>query len=207
MNSSVKQSVDYILKFMLQGAAESLSLNKEHLMEKGQLPATDVDVRVYIRELVANEKQQLEIANLKKMNQKLQQNPYSRLIMDKKEQSISQGEEEAKRLIQKSSHARYVVILIENHSSNYTLCNPQYFIASGAIEKLEHKISPGGFGLASFAKSGFLRGTWGVLSYQLDNTQKRIAIMWSVPYDQKVINSLYKSNKYKRVTKMNVVFR
>uniref|UniRef100_A0A3B4H1L9 DELTA-sagatoxin-Srs1a n=1 Tax=Pundamilia nyererei TaxID=303518 RepID=A0A3B4H1L9_9CICH len=86
--------------------------------------------------------------------------------------------------------ARQSTIHITNKTHGYTLCNPSLHLVSGLCQiPLPTKLKPSESGNALFSKiGGTACGSVGVFTYDLynpatDRADKKIAIMFSVPFD------------------------
>ncbi|MBL8679889.1 MAG: hypothetical protein JNK05_12020 [Myxococcales bacterium] len=78
--------------------------------------------------------------------------------------------------------SREIAIAVNNYTGN-DLINPKYYIESGKLVNTALTIPAGKANFISGSRtSGAARGTVAVVSYELQNTNYRLAIYWSVPF-------------------------
>ena len=79
---------------------------------------------------------------------------------------------------------RAIAIGINNYLTT-DLINPEQYIYSGQIVSVAVNIPAGDADASAFQKTaGVGRGTVGVLTYKIEGTANKLAVLWSVPYDQ-----------------------
>lgn len=62
--------------------------------------------------------------------------------------------------------------------------NPKYYLEHGEIKRADLTIYEKEVGFVASRKTEYSTfGTWGVVTYEIENTDKKLAIMWSVPYN------------------------
>jgi hypothetical protein len=87
---------------------------------------------------------------------------------------------------------RTCAIGIKNFT-DHELIHPSFYTYSGKIVAYNHRGEPKhDVGIAAEKSSGAAVGTVAVASYQIKNTNKRIALMWSVPFDWNLYSSWFK---------------
>ena len=87
---------------------------------------------------------------------------------------------------------RCIAFGINNHLS-HDLISPRFYIYSGKTEDIPLSVKKGEAGFASASKTeGTTTGSVGVLSYHIEGTDCRLAILWSVPYDYNLYENWFK---------------
>ncbi|CAI5657554.1 unnamed protein product [Oreochromis niloticus] len=103
--------------------------------------------------------------------------------------------------------ARQSTIHITNKTQGYTLQNPSLHLVSGLCQiPLPTKLGPSECGNALFSKTGgTARGSVGVFTYDLydaaaDRADKKIGVMFSVPFDYGLYSNWYGVGVFDRET-------
>ncbi|XP_039681428.1 bryoporin-like [Perca fluviatilis] len=88
---------------------------------------------------------------------------------------------------------RQCYITVINYSSEYTLCNPCQYTQSGRCTQTPTpQIGPQSYGRALFTKTPYTaRGSVGVMTYDLQHSTYKIAVMFQVPYDYSMFSNVY----------------
>lgn len=74
------------------------------------------------------------------------------------------------------------IAMAVNNFTDHKLTMPKFALYSGAIVDTAMDIPAGKAGFCTAQKKWGTFGTFGVLTYDITGTKKRLAIMWSVPY-------------------------
>lgn len=78
--------------------------------------------------------------------------------------------------------SREVAVAVNNYTGN-DLINPAYYIVSGKLVNTASTVSAGMANFVSACRTtGAARGTVAVVTYELSNSNYRLAIYWSVPF-------------------------
>ena len=106
----------------------------------------------------------------------------------------------ASRLLAALNTNRRCVIAINNFLGR-DLVDARTYIDSGRVNDIPVRIPAGGVGFVTANKTeSAARGTVGVISYLIEGTSTRIALMWSVPYDRNLYDNWWRP----RVMLLNV---
>lgn len=78
---------------------------------------------------------------------------------------------------------RRIAIAIDNQTEK-KLINPESYFDSGQIQRIDLAINEKKVGFIAARKTYYsIYGTWGVVTYEIENTTQKLAIMWSVPFN------------------------
>lgn len=87
---------------------------------------------------------------------------------------------------------RKIAIAIANNTEK-KLINPKYYLENGEIPRADLTIYEKEVGFVASRKTEYSTfGTWGVVTYQIENTNKKLAIMWSVPFNYTIYENWFK---------------
>ena len=87
---------------------------------------------------------------------------------------------------------RKIAIAIANDTEK-ELINPKYYLEHGEIKRADLHIYEKEVGFVASRKTEYSTfGTWGVVTYEIKNTNKKLAIMWSVPYNYGIYENWFK---------------
>lgn len=104
----------------------------------------------------------------------------------------SKVSEELEKILNSMDVSRKIVIAIGNNTEN-KLINPQYYLENGEIQRTHLTIYDQEVGFVASRKTEYLSfGTWGVVTYKIENTIKKLAIMWSVPFNYTFYENCFK---------------
>jgi len=94
-------------------------------------------------------------------------------------------------------HDRRCALSLSNVAGS-RLINPQWYFSSGGTHSaLYPEIVTGYTGLNLFLKTPWaLRGTVGVLTYDIEGTDFKVAVMWEVPYDRNLYDNMFNVKVY-----------
>ncbi|XP_039679662.1 bryoporin-like [Perca fluviatilis] len=100
---------------------------------------------------------------------------------------------------------RQCYITVINYSSEDTLCNPCQYTQSGRCTQIPPpQIGPQSSGSALFTKTPYTaRGSVGVMTYDLQDSTEKIAVMFSVPYDYSMFSNVYAVGIFDKSQKCN----
>ncbi|MCC5667317.1 hypothetical protein LC653_26400 [Nostoc sp. CHAB 5784] len=87
---------------------------------------------------------------------------------------------------------RKIAIAIANNTEK-KLINPKYYLEDGEIKRTDLTIYEKEVGFVASRKTEYsVFGSWGVVTYEIENTNKKLAIMWSVPFDYVLYENWFK---------------
>eukprot|EP01080_Neovahlkampfia_damariscottae_P009913 gene9913-2235_t len=99
------------------------------------------------------------------------------------------------KIISKEDTSRAVSISIENHT-NFQLDNVQWLCISGTEGQIKPSsiIEKKQIGFFCFKKSDYsMRGSVGILSYDIKTRDKKLLIIWQIPYDYNLYGNVLNS--------------
>ncbi len=83
------------------------------------------------------------------------------------------------------------IAMAVNNFTGYDLVSPKYALYSGSVVDTALYIPKGKAGFFTAQKNWGTYGTFGVLTYDLQGTDRRLAIMWSIPHSMNVASQNY----------------
>lgn len=95
-----------------------------------------------------------------------------------------------KDLLAVMSKPRRIAVAVNNYPA-HALTDPKYCCIGGGVESADIHVDGGHAGFVSAQKT-FADGTFGVVTYKISGTQKRLAIMWSVPENRALYKNWFK---------------
>jgi hypothetical protein len=100
--------------------------------------------------------------------------------------------EELEKILNSMNVIRKIAIAIVNNTEK-KLINPKYYLEDGEIKRTDLTIYEKEVGFVASRKTEYsVFGTWGVVTYEIENTNKKLAIMWSVPYNYSIYENWFK---------------
>ncbi len=104
----------------------------------------------------------------------------------------SKVSEELEKILNSMNVIRKIAIAVKNNTEN-KLINPQYYLENGEIQRTDLAIYGKEVGFVASRKTEYSSfGTWGVVTYKIENTIKKLAIMWSVPFNYTSYDNWFK---------------
>lgn len=94
-------------------------------------------------------------------------------------------------ILKRTNHSRFIAIAIENFT-NVKLQEPKWFLSSGLEASRVVPIDAGKAGIVAFKNVSYtFTGVSGVLTFRIERTNKRFAILFQVPYVYGVCDNWY----------------
>jgi hypothetical protein len=103
-------------------------------------------------------------------------------------------DQQVENILKRTNHSRFIAIAIENFT-NVKLQEPKWFLSSGLEASRIVTIEPGKAGIVAFKNVSYsFTGVSGVLTFRIEGTDKRFAIVFQVPYVYGVCENWYNLN-------------